>query len=159
MNLEIIITRKSRTRFYVCGSKIFAIAFVALWLLLAAFTVIYQWCHGLPTSGNRWCWLLLSCNQNIAYKPVICWHTCACAIACKITVSNTGSLYWKFHNIQYRHRGLLSEGHNIPCTKRTPILEGEFLSKSAAYSRANTVTVNWQSTNFSRNELEAYIKY
>jgi hypothetical protein len=32
----------SRTRFYLCESKIFAIAFVALWLSLAAFTVICQ---------------------------------------------------------------------------------------------------------------------
>jgi hypothetical protein len=45
----------SRTRFYLCESKIFPIAFAALWLSLAAFTVIFQWCHGLPTSGNRWC--------------------------------------------------------------------------------------------------------
>jgi hypothetical protein len=32
----------SRTRFHMCESKIFAIAFVALWLSLAAFTVICQ---------------------------------------------------------------------------------------------------------------------
>jgi hypothetical protein len=44
----------SRTRL----SKIFAIAFAALWFSLAAFTVICQWCHGLPTSGNRQCRLL-----------------------------------------------------------------------------------------------------
>jgi hypothetical protein len=33
---------KSRTRFYLYESKIFAIAFAALWLSLAAFTVICQ---------------------------------------------------------------------------------------------------------------------
>jgi hypothetical protein len=32
----------SRTRFYLCESKIFAIAFAALWLSLAAFSVICQ---------------------------------------------------------------------------------------------------------------------
>jgi hypothetical protein len=32
----------SCTRFYLCESKIFAIAFATLWLSLAAFTVIYQ---------------------------------------------------------------------------------------------------------------------
>jgi hypothetical protein len=32
----------SGIRFYLCESKIFAIAFVALWLSLAAFTVICQ---------------------------------------------------------------------------------------------------------------------
>jgi hypothetical protein len=32
----------SCTRFYLCESKIFAIAFAALWLSLAAFTVICQ---------------------------------------------------------------------------------------------------------------------
>jgi hypothetical protein len=53
----------SRTKFYLCERKIFTIAFAALWLLLAAFTAICQCCHGLPTSGNRWC-RLLSCNQN-----------------------------------------------------------------------------------------------
>jgi hypothetical protein len=53
----------SRNRFCLCESKIFAIAFAALWLSLAAFTVICQWCRGLPTSANRWC-RLLSCNEN-----------------------------------------------------------------------------------------------
>jgi hypothetical protein len=43
----------SRTRFYLCESKIFVTAFAALWLSLVAFTIIFQWCHGLPTSGNR----------------------------------------------------------------------------------------------------------
>jgi hypothetical protein len=43
----------SRTIFGLCESKIFAIAFAALSLSLAAFTVICQWCHGLPTSGNQ----------------------------------------------------------------------------------------------------------
>jgi hypothetical protein len=52
----------SRTRFYLCERKIFAIAFAELWLSLAAFTVICQWCHGLPTSGNRSC-RLLSCKN------------------------------------------------------------------------------------------------
>jgi hypothetical protein len=32
----------SRTRFYLCEGKIFAIAFAELWLSLAAFTVIFQ---------------------------------------------------------------------------------------------------------------------
>jgi hypothetical protein len=32
----------SCTRFYMCESKIFAIAFAALWLLLAAFAAICQ---------------------------------------------------------------------------------------------------------------------
>jgi hypothetical protein len=32
----------NRTRFYLCESIIFAIAFAALWLSLAAFTVICQ---------------------------------------------------------------------------------------------------------------------
>jgi ribosomal protein S27E len=54
----------SPIRFYLCESKIFAIAFMALWLSRAAFTVICQWCQGIPTSGNRWC-RLLSCIQNI----------------------------------------------------------------------------------------------
>jgi hypothetical protein len=31
------------------------------------------------------------------------------------------------------------KGHNIPCISRTPILEGKLLSKSAAYTLANTV--------------------
>jgi hypothetical protein len=43
----------NHTRFYLCEGKIFAVAFMVLWLLLAAFTVICQLCHGLPTSGNR----------------------------------------------------------------------------------------------------------
>jgi hypothetical protein len=58
------------------------------------------------------------------------------------------TLYWEFRNVQYRHHGLsrlydngfFSEGLGflIPCISRTPILEGKFLSKSAAYTRANT---------------------
>jgi hypothetical protein len=64
-----------RTRFYVCESKIFVIAFAALWLSLAAFTVACQWCHSLPTCGNRWCWLF-SCNQNM---PIYRWYVGAFA--------------------------------------------------------------------------------
>jgi hypothetical protein len=40
-NLEII-AHINRTRFYLCESKVFATAFAALWLSLAAFTVICQ---------------------------------------------------------------------------------------------------------------------
>jgi hypothetical protein len=101
------------------------IAFTALWLLLSAFTVIYQLCHSLPTSGNRWRWLL-SCNQNMPiHRQYVGRHIRACAIACKITVSNTCGLYWEFYNIQCRCHRLSAKGHNIPCISRIPILEGK----------------------------------
>jgi hypothetical protein len=66
-------------------------------------------------------------------------------------VSATNSLYWGFHSIHSRRHGLGSLYDNgffsedlgsfflIPCTRCTPILEGKFSSKSAAYTRANTV--------------------
>jgi hypothetical protein len=51
----------SRTRFFLCESKIFAIAFAALWLSLAAFTVICQWCHVFRLLGI----------DNVGYSHVI----------------------------------------------------------------------------------------
>jgi hypothetical protein len=83
----------------------------------------------------------------------------ACAIACKITVSNISGLYWEFHNIQYRRCGLsrqkdnsfffledlvfLKKIHNIPCISRTPILEGKFLSKKCSlYTRKYVMSYN-----------------
>jgi hypothetical protein len=68
-------------------------------------------------------------QSKYADTPVIRWSIRACAIACKITVSNTSGLYWEFHNIQYRRRGLSRQKDNIPCFCLTPILEGKFLSK------------------------------
>jgi hypothetical protein len=110
----------SRTRFYLCESKIFVIAFVALWLSLATFTVTCQWYHGLPTSGNWWC-RLLSCNQNMPmHRQYIGVYICACAIACKITVSNTSGLYWEFRNIQYRRCGLNRQKDIIFCVWAAP---------------------------------------
>jgi hypothetical protein len=130
----------SRTRFYLCQSKIFAIAFAALWLSIAAFTIMSVMSRS-STSGNR------SIIDDVA-----------------------NGLYWGFHNIQYRGHGLsrlydnsfLSEdlGFNIPYISRTTILDGKFLSKSAAYTRANTVLLklvvcrNWRSTNGKRSRTE-----
>jgi hypothetical protein len=83
-------------------------------------------------------------QSKYADTPVICWHTRACATACKTTVSNTNGLYWEFHNIQYRRRGPSRQKDNDfffggssfsnkkkkkTCISRTPILEGKFLSK------------------------------
>jgi hypothetical protein len=65
-------------------------------------------------------------------------------------VSATNVLYRGFNSVQYRRRGLSRLYDNgffsddrgasflIPCISRTPILEGKFLSESAAYTRANT---------------------
>jgi hypothetical protein len=69
-------------------------------------------------------------------------------------VSATTGLYWGFHNILYRRHGLSRLYDNgffsedvgyflIPYISRTPILEGKFLSKSAAYTRANTASIVW----------------
>jgi hypothetical protein len=55
-------------------------------------------------------------------------------------VSATNGLYWGFHDMQYRRRGLSRLCDNgffsddlgsflIPCISRTPVLEGKFLSK------------------------------
>jgi hypothetical protein len=52
----------SHTRWYLYKSKIFMFAFVAIWLLLAPFTIICQWFCSLPTPGN-WCCQLLTCNK------------------------------------------------------------------------------------------------
>jgi hypothetical protein len=57
----------SCTTFYLCECEIFAIAFLALWLQLAAFIVACQWCHSLLTSGVN----------GLVYCHVlkICWYT------------------------------------------------------------------------------------
>jgi hypothetical protein len=107
----------SRIRFYLCESKIFAIAFAALWLSLAAFTVICQWCHGLPPFGNR------SIIDGVGYSHVIkiyryTGNTLAHSRVCnslQYNISNISGLYWEFHNIKYRRRGLTRQKNIIFC--------------------------------------------
>jgi hypothetical protein len=46
-------------------------------------------------------------QSKYADTPVMCWRIHACAIACKISISNTSGLYWEFHNIQYRRQAVV----------------------------------------------------
>jgi hypothetical protein len=71
---------------------------------------------------------------------VIHWRIRACAIACKITVSNTSSLYWEFHNIQYQCHGLICQKDTIFRVLAAPQFWREnSCQKSPAYTHANMV--------------------